>query len=202
MEQQARVARDLREDCIAQALAIIDKAGIEALSIRDVARRLGVSHGAPYKHFPSRDHILAEIVARAFQSFADHLDARRRSDDPFADLANMGVAYLDYAERHPLQYRLMFGVPLPDADRHPGMMACGQHAFALLTDAVGRIHAFQGREPDPTEIELDSMFVWSTMHGLATIRQTHAGKGPKMAAAEERTAAHIRQKILAALGGA
>ncbi|MFX4450801.1 TetR/AcrR family transcriptional regulator, partial [Acinetobacter baumannii] len=52
------------------------------LSLRDVARRLGVSHQAPYKHFPSRDHILAEVVGRAYASFAAHLEKRPRSDDP------------------------------------------------------------------------------------------------------------------------
>jgi AcrR family transcriptional regulator len=50
---------DLREACVKQALEIIAKGGIDSLSLRDVARRLGVSHQAPYKHFPSRDHILA-----------------------------------------------------------------------------------------------------------------------------------------------
>ena len=55
---------NLREACIAEAFRIIEDAGLEALSLREVARRLGVSHQAPYKHFPSRDHIVAEILAQ------------------------------------------------------------------------------------------------------------------------------------------
>ena len=90
-------------------MAIIGETGIEELSLRDVARRLGVSHQAPYKHFPSRDHLLAEIVSRAFAAFAQHLDARPRSQNPHEDLAAMGRAYLDYAREHPFHYPLMPG---------------------------------------------------------------------------------------------
>ena len=114
---------DLREACVKEALAIIAKGGIDSLSLRDVARRLGVSHQAPYKHFPSREHILAEVVGRAYASFAAHLDKRLHSEDPYVDLGNLGRSYLDYARKHPLHYQLMFGTPLPDPAEHPEMMA-------------------------------------------------------------------------------
>jgi len=168
-------SRNLREDCMREALAIIEEAGVEALSLRDVARRLNVSHQAPYKHFPSRDHLLAEIVGRAFTAFARHLDARPRGDGPREDLAAMGRAYLRYATEHPLQYRLMFGTPLPDPDLHPEMMRRAQHAFSLLRDGLARIAAEQG-PPDGPEgaAELDALFVWATMHGLASILHSHA----------------------------
>lgn len=165
-------ARDLREACVGEALTIISERGLEALSMRDVARRLGVSHQAPYKHFESRDHIIAEIVATAFEEFADHLDSRSRCDDPFDDLGGMGMAYLEYAEREPLKYRLMFGSQLPDADRHARMVERGQHAFSLLVDAISRIHKHMGQERTRERIEMDAMFVWSTVHGMATLRQT------------------------------
>lgn len=134
-----------------------------------MSRRLGVSHQAPYKHFQSRDHILAEIVSRAFDAFARHLEARPRHNDAGADLEEMGRAYFAYAHRHPLQYRLMFGTPLPDPESHPEMMLKAQRAFALLKDAVARLPAACG-----TEADLDALFVWSAIHGLATILQSHA----------------------------
>lgn len=162
---------DLREACLQEALAIIETTGIESLSLREVARRLGVSHQAPYKHFPSRDHILAEIVSRAFTAFAHYLDERAGSADPHTDLESMGRAYLSYAQAHPLQYRLMFGTPLPDPAQHPAMMQNAQHAFALLRDCIGRL---QPATRPPHEIERDALFVWATMHGIASILQTHA----------------------------
>jgi AcrR family transcriptional regulator len=109
----------LPERCVRAAHAIIDAEGVEALSLREVARRLGVSHQAPYKHFASRDHLLAEVVRRAFEAFARHLDARPAGATADEDLAAMGRAYLAYAHTHPLQYRLMFGTPLPTR-RAPG----------------------------------------------------------------------------------
>jgi AcrR family transcriptional regulator len=158
---------DLREACLLEAMAIIESAGIEGLSLREVSRRLGVSHQAPYKHFASRDHILAEIVSRTFQEFARQLDNRPRSEVPHADLEAMGYAYLTYAIENPLQYRLLFGTPLPDPEQHPDMMASAQHAFALLRDCIDRMAL-------PTPPELDALFVWSTMHGLASMLQTEA----------------------------
>jgi AcrR family transcriptional regulator len=169
MAKPAAAKRNLREDCVSEALAIVGEEGLEKLSLREVARRLGVSHQAPYKHFPSRDHILAEIVARAFSAFAARLDARPRTGNAHADMSAMGEAYLSYALEHPLNYRLMFGTPLPDPDEHPEMMRQARHAFELLKEALRQVRAAEGRTASEEEVQLDAMFVWSTMHGLSGI---------------------------------
>ena len=57
----------LKEACLRAAREAIAEQGVEQLSLREVARRLGVSHQAPYRHFPSRDHLLAEVMRRCFQ---------------------------------------------------------------------------------------------------------------------------------------
>jgi AcrR family transcriptional regulator len=163
------IGPSLKEACVTEALTIIDQRGLEHLSLREVARRLGVSHQAPYKHFPSRDHILAEIVARAFRSFAQHLDAHAKSADPEADMGHMGQAYLGYARQHPLQYRLMFGTPLPDGQLHPEMMTEAKHAFELLCESLSRKARAAGRKPARETILLDALFIWSGLHGLASI---------------------------------
>lgn len=163
--------RDLKEACLEEALSIIAQSGLEGLSLREVARRLGVSHQAPYRHFPSRDHLLAEVVSRAYVAFAAHLDARPRGADPFADLSAMGEAYLAYASAHPLEYRLMFGTPLPDPAEHPDMMENGRHAFSILQAGIARLE----RPPQAqAPAELDALYVWATVHGLASIRQCMA----------------------------
>lgn len=188
---------DLREACVKQALAIIAKDGIDALSLRDVARRLGVSHQAPYKHFPSRDHILAEVVGRAYAGFAAYLEKRSRSDDPYEDLGLLGRCYLDYAQKHPLHYQLMFGTPLPDPAEHPEMMDKAEHAFATLRETIAKL---PGRPP-AASVDLDALYAWSVVHGLASILQTRATQqlGIRKATIAEATA-HTLSRIGAALG--
>lgn len=155
---------NLRDDCVTEARAIIAEHGLERLSLREVARRLGVSHGAPYRHYPSRDHLLAEVIRRAFDDFAAHLDARHRSDNPDLDMRAMGEAYLRYALEQPLEYRLMFATPIPDAALHPAVMESAHHAFNLLRSALRRR---QGEIPDEAAVDRDALFVWSSLHGLA-----------------------------------
>jgi AcrR family transcriptional regulator len=174
MARKTLPRKDLREACIEEALAIIGREGVEALSLREVARRLGVSHQAPYKHYASREHLLAEVVRRAFVAFADHLDARPRAEDPFDDLHALGMAYLDHALRQPLQYRLIFGTPLPDARAHPEMMARGRYAFALLEQAIAALNRVRPPAAWPVEPRLDALHVWALLHGLASIAQTSA----------------------------
>jgi AcrR family transcriptional regulator len=159
--------KDLREACVQETLAIIETSGLESLSLREISRRLGVSHQAPYKHFPSRDHILAEVVKRAFDAFAEYLDSHAGDKTTEADMLAMGQAYLVFAQAHPLQYRLMFNTPLPNPAEHPEMMKSAQHAFYNLRDCLGNMPTHQDASPD--QLTLDALFVWSSMHGLASI---------------------------------
>ncbi len=163
---------DLREACVQEAFAIIGDVGVEALSIREVARRLHVSHQAPYKHFPSAAHLLAEIVRRTFADFAAHLRARPQSGDPLHDLCTLGEAYFRFATERPLHYRLLFGTKLPDPSQHPEMMREAQAAFQILLDLMQQISARPGAPPHAAQ--LDALFIWSSIHGLATILQSDA----------------------------
>lgn len=204
MARKPAPPKDLRDACVEEALVIIAREGVEALSLRDVARRLGVSHQAPYKHYPSRDHLLAEAVRRAFVAFADHLDARPREEDPFADLHAIGRAYLDYALRHPLQYRLIFGTPLPDPKAHPEMMTRGRYAFALLEQAVAALDRVRPDAARPGDPRLDALQVWAVLHGLASIAQTSALRSlrlpkPVVTAMHEHAMARLEQGLRAAL---
>jgi AcrR family transcriptional regulator len=160
-------AVDLREACVREALRIIGERGVEGLSIREVARRLGVSHQAPYKHFASSDHLLAEVVRRTFAEFSARLDARPAGSTPEEDLRHMGEAYLRFAAEQPLHYRLMFGTRLPKPEEHPEMLRESRHAFSLLVNALQRLHGKSRRQT-----QLDALFVWSTIHGMATILET------------------------------
>ena len=160
---------DLKEACIQAAREVIAEQGVESLSMRDVSRKLGVSHQAPYRHFPSRDHLLAEIMRRCFVEFAHYLDGNEVPGIEAVGFSGMGERYIAYAQNKPLEYRLMFGTPWPEAAQHPELIEHAKHAFDLLRQNLRRK---QGNEPAKhAQADLDALFIWSALHGMASIRQ-------------------------------
>ncbi len=200
MKRAASTPRDIRQACLEEAQTIIHEQGVEALSMREVARRLGVSHQAPYKHFASREHILAEIVADAYRSFGDWLIAQSDGADVDDEMRRMGLAYFDYAARHPLQYRLMFSTPLPDPGEHPRMMAEATRAFVLLRDLLARKPVVAASSDPALAAELDALFVWSAIHGLTSVLHSDVIKTARISrAAISRSIEHLLQRIGVAL---
>lgn len=161
---------NLKEACIQAAREVIAEQGVEGLSMRDVARKLEISHQAPYRHFASRDHLLAEIMRRCFEDFAQFLDQSSKHNQP-EELRSMGEAYLDYAAAKPLEYRLMFGTPWPEPADHPELVKHAVHAFDLLRQNLLKQHGQKGSEKK--QAELEAMFIWSLLHGYASIEQSN-----------------------------
>lgn len=191
---------DVREACIQEALAIIEDKGVENLSLRQVSRRLGISHQAPYKHFPSRDHILAEIIKRAFDAFGAYLDENPVTDNPHADLDAMGRAYVHYAMAHPLHYRLMFNTQIQHSDDYPDLQKSAQYAFHLLQDCLKRLY---GTDTPAAlrKAELDALFIWSTMHGLSGILYANSIEKLNLSTIAEQAAIdHVLSCIGRAIG--
>jgi AcrR family transcriptional regulator len=191
---------ELREACVVAAQEVIAERGIENLSLRDVARKLGVSHQAPYKHYPSRDHLLAEVMRRCFERFAANLDARRHFDGPQQDLESLGLQYLRYAQKHPLEYRLMFSTPWPESAEHPDLVRDAIHAFDILRQVLRRMHGESAGMRD--QVELDALYIWSTMHGLAGVMNGNCidklGLEPKVL---KQAVIHAMEKVGLGLAG-
>ena len=169
---------DLKEACIQAAREVIAEQGIEGLSLRDVARKLGVSHQAPYRHYPSRDHLLAAIMQRCFKDFADYIDHTAQTHGSDA-LLGMGEGYMRYAAQHPLEYRLMFGTPWPEPAAHPDLVRHAAHAFDLLRQHL-QLKLQQRASATQSDMlallaqaELQALFIWSALHGMASIKQAN-----------------------------
>lgn len=197
-DQIDQEAVPLKEACLRAARETIAEQGVEQLSLREVARRLGVSHQAPYRHYPSRDHLLVEVMRRCFRDFAAFLDGRGVHADPRNDLGALGARYLQYATEHAVEYRLMFGTPWPTIGEELGLATDAVHAFDVLRRVLQRIHGEQASAR--RRVDLDAMFIWANMHGMATITQSnvmaHLALAPKV---ETGVVDHMFQMIAAAM---
>src|SRR5689334_19621575 len=96
---------DLHSALLLTAGKMLEKEGLEALTLREVARRAGVSHSAPYRHFAEREALLAALAAEGFE----RLGAAQRKAAEAGGLRAMGEAYVAFALENPQRFRLMFG---------------------------------------------------------------------------------------------
>lgn len=165
---------DVRKACIDEAMRIMEADGIDAVTLREVARRVGVSKQAPYKHFESRDHLIAEIVTIAFESFADHLRVKNTKAEPADALEYMIRGYFEFSKKHPALLQLMFNTQLPDRDAHPGMLQNSKDAFYMLHDAVAGLPETVADENPDIRTDVGALFVWSAIHGFSSLLNSQA----------------------------
>lgn len=164
---------DLAAALVQEGLALIESAGaqgLEALSLRAVARRAHVSAAAVYRHFADKDALLAAIAAQGFArlnaAFAQALaDARRRA--PLARLRALGLAYIGFALAHPGLYRLMFGSARPAFGRYAALEAEAGRAWQSLGEAVA---AAWPSGASARTLNGAIVAAWSIVHGYAVLR--------------------------------
>lgn len=160
LEQQPYHHGDLRRALVAAARALLEEAGPEALSLRDVARRVGVSHNAPYRHFPTRQALLAAVAAEGFATLSARMTALSAAPGPAAPgLAGGFRCYLGFAREQPGLFRLMFEDTGKSAD--PALRAESEQAYDGLRRAVHRIA--------PGADRAAVVAVWAQLHGLALL---------------------------------
>jgi AcrR family transcriptional regulator len=159
---------DLRRTLVETALAIVESAGPGALSLRELARRAGVSHAAPYRHFPSREALLVELASEGFRGLAEESQARVRDvADPLARLRALGVAYVRYAVAHPGHFRVMFSSEIHEGGEQPELAEAGAPTLQALVDVIAECQAEGLLAPgDPRARAVPA---WSMVHGLAML---------------------------------
>ena len=154
----------LRDRILAASVELVQEAGIGALSMREVARRAGVSHQAPYHHFSDKEAILAALAEAGFRRLADALEAATGADAVEA-LTASGQAYLQFAIEHPAHFRIMFRPELVELERYPTAVEEADRAYAALETLVARV-VEAGRLPPELAPGLVGLS-WSFVHGLA-----------------------------------
>jgi AcrR family transcriptional regulator len=165
-EKQPYHHGDLREALLLAAEAALLDMPVEEVSLREIARRAGVSHAAPKHHFASLGQLFAEVAANGFENFHDTLQeaANRDSDQsPRSRIMAMGRAYLRFAADNPAIYSLMFGKRDNVVTTTPrlamNMLAAWGIIEVQVADFIGVSRAHYG-----------AVTVWSAVHGLAMLR--------------------------------
>jgi len=147
---------DLKNALLNAARAILEEESLAALSLRAVARKAGVSHAAPYRHFPNHEALLVELAMEGFAELRAEIASAASSPGAESDrIANLGAAYMRFVARRPALARLMFGPQLPNRDGFP---ALGEAADAIGEEIGAALH--------------DSalgLAVWAAVHGLAML---------------------------------
>lgn len=152
---------DLRAALLAAAEAELAERGVEAFSLRQVAKRAGVSHAAPAHHFGDAQGVLTALAAEGFRQFLAAQAAREAvaAPDPDAQLVAAGLGYVDFALARPALFRLLWQSERPnfgDADLGRAARAAFQHLVDQVAAAGGRSTA-------------DEAAVWAAAHGLADL---------------------------------
>jgi AcrR family transcriptional regulator len=167
---------DLRRALIDTALELVTEEQDWAFSLREVARRAGVSHQAPYNHFPEKQDLLAAVAIVGFERLRDGMKrAIAGIDDPEALVAAIGRTYVRLGLENPALYRLMFGPAIADAgpgDRPMIVRSAGAAARAVLEEVIwrgARSGIFAVPADSPKDQILAAHVFWSAVHGLTTL---------------------------------
>ncbi|MCU0657605.1 MAG: TetR/AcrR family transcriptional regulator [Polyangiaceae bacterium] len=156
---------DLRRRILDASIELVAAEGLAGLSMREVARRAGVSHQAPYHHFRDREAILAALAQEGFQALNGRMiEATEGAKNLRERLVRCGLAYVRFALAYPSHFRIMFRPDLVNVENFPECERAGQGAFQHLVATVeAMLEGSELQRDRDTWIGL----IWSTTHGLA-----------------------------------
>src|SRR6266481_2540956 len=158
---------NLRETLLAAAISLIGEVGPTAFTLREVARRAGVSHNAPYRHFRDRDDLMAAVAAQGFRELTQAMvEAAGEKTDTLDRLKRAGLGYVTFALRRPEHFTVMFDAPLSKR-KHPDSAVAAEQAFGTLLSFVkGGQDA--GRLPSG-DLRQMALLAWTMVHGIAKL---------------------------------
>jgi len=147
---------DLRNGLLEAARTILEEESLAALTLRAVARKAGVSHAAPYRHFPNHEALLVELSVEGFDELRMAIaEAAKAQGVESEKIANIGAAYMRFVAQRPALARLMFGGQLPNRDQFP--------ALGLKADSIGE------EIGNALHDSALGLAVWASVHGLAML---------------------------------
>jgi AcrR family transcriptional regulator len=160
---------NLRAELLDTAEAELRRAGTESLSLRALARAVGVSQTAPYRHFADKNELLAALATRGYRGLHTALKGAGEAsgDCPREQLIAFAHAYVDYAANNPEIFKLMFGPSVQPAERYPELREASRETLALVQRMISQ-GIDEGLFQNQDVIYLANA-AWAGIHGLATL---------------------------------
>jgi len=189
---------DLRAALIDTAVELLAERGLEAFSMAEASRRLGVAVSAPYRHFADRDALLAAVAVRAAELLADQLDRQVPAGPPAQRLAAAARAYVRFASDHRPLFQALAGSGL-DKDRHPEIARAAQTIGAAFTAPAAELTTAAGLADgdEPATAQL-ALAIVATAHGHAMLMLDGTfGAGPQAVEAAANQAAAATLALIA-----
>lgn len=155
----------LREALVQAAVDILEERGLAALSLRETARRAGVSHAAPYHHFQDKEALLSAVAARGFRMQSAAMEAGAKNAPPGVDpIQSFGLTYASFAQAHPSLFRLMYSHERSSPDTSPELVEASSKIYSEMVEGI-RQRTGCGID----EAYRIALLFWSSMHGLAML---------------------------------
>jgi AcrR family transcriptional regulator len=171
---------DLREALLEEGTRWVRRRGHPTISVREVARQVGVSHTAAFHHFESREALLAAVAEAGFRAMTAALErAATRAGTPIEQLGSIGSEYVAHATKHGRMYRLMFSAEVSRRNAYPELRAAADAMFALLIASVRECQ--QAGLVREGAAEEHGLFAWSAVHGLASLALERQVLHPELA---------------------
>jgi AcrR family transcriptional regulator len=161
---------NLREELLDTAVQQLRETGAEALSLRALARSVGVSQTAPYRHFSDKNELFAALATRGYEELLATLRTvgEATGDCPSERLIAFAHAYVDYAANHPDLFKLMFGPALQPIEKYPQLREASRETYELVQEILRNgIERGIFRDQD---IAYLANAAWAGIHGLATLK--------------------------------
>jgi AcrR family transcriptional regulator len=155
---------NLYSSLLSSALKALENGRLAQLSLRSLARECGVSQTAPYRHFASKEHLLALLAENGADKLLNILqDERRKTTDVQQCLENMSTAYLNFAVVNSAYFQLIFNARMVDRYKFPSLLRCLHKFEAVFAEPITRL----GRGLD---IDSAGRSIWAHTHGVATLQ--------------------------------